>query len=63
MTSNHVVKYVCDKFNLRDMQARMYYNSQDAWKNLLKDYFMDTEKGKEAIETYIADDEAGNFAL
>ena len=63
MVRKDVLKYVCDKFNLRDMQARMQYSTEGSWENLLNHYFTDIEAAKEAIEEYIAGAEDVGFSL
>ena len=63
MVRQDVLKYVCDKFNLRDMQARMQYSAEGRWEELLQHYFTDVDAAKEAIESYIAGDEDTGFSL
>ena len=63
MVRQDVLKYVCNKFNLRDMQARMQYAAEGRWENLLQHYFTDVEAAKEAIESYVAGDEDTGFSL
>ena len=63
MVRQDVLKYVCNKFNLRDMQARMQYSTEGRWENLLQHYFTDVDAAKEAIESYIAGDEDTGFSL
>ena len=62
MVRNDVLKYVCNKFNLRDMQVRMQYLAEGRWENLLKHYFADVDAAKEAVESYIGGEEDVEFS-
>ena len=61
MVRNDVLKYVCNKFNLRDMQVRMQYSAEGGWANLLQHYFVDVDAAKEAVESYIGGEEDADF--
>ena len=63
MVRKDVLKYVCNKFNLRDMQVRLQYAAEGRWENLLKHYFVDVDAAKEAIESFIEGEEDGGFSL
>ena len=61
MWQKDVVKHVCNKFNLRDMQARMQYTTEGRWETMFEHFFTNTEAAKEAIETFLAGEEEARF--
>ena len=63
MVRKDVLKYVCNKFNLRDMQVRMQYSADGRWENLLQHYFTDVDSAKVAIEAYIEGDDDTGFTF